>query len=50
MQADQESAVYDREVRLLIVDDHANYRDSASVLFEGAGFNMVDRRVQARRL
>jgi DNA-binding NarL/FixJ family response regulator len=34
-------AEYDREVRLLIVDDHAEFRDSASVLLEGEGFDVV---------
>jgi len=28
-------------VRLLIVDDHAEFRDSASVLLEGEGFDVV---------
>lgn len=34
-------AQYDRQVRLLIVDDHAEFRDSASVLLEGEGFDVV---------
>ena len=34
-------AEYEREVRLLIVDDHAEFRDSATVLLEGEGFDVV---------
>ena len=34
-------AEYDGQVRLLIVDDHAEFRDSASVLLEGEGFDVV---------
>lgn len=34
-------AEYEREVRVLIVDDHAEFRDSATVLLEGEGFDVV---------